>query len=204
MWYPKRVPIWLPGCFSQVQWYLNGQESSRLALTFDDGPHPESTPLLLDLLHRCGVKATMFLIGENAEKFSSLVSEIRNEGHQIGAHTMSHLDGWRSSRKTYVQEVKTSLQLLDTKLFRPPFGRIGPCQMHDLQSQATIVMWSLITGDFDRHIDQSAVQHLLHTKVKHRDIILGHDTPTAIAKTLPVLEEFIKCKQKEGYEFVIL
>ena len=120
MWYPKRSPKLVTALFSEAVWQLDATNKKEIALSFDDGPHPQSTPRLLDLLDRCEVKATMFLIGENALKYPHLYQLILDKGHSVGAHTMTHLDGWKSNKEDYLTAVCESLSLLSTRLIRTP------------------------------------------------------------------------------------
>jgi len=152
-------------------------------LTFDDGPHPGSTPLLLSLLRNYNVKATFFLVGSQAEKYPHLVNEIKQMGHVIGNHSYSHLRGTDTNTTTYINDVMKAHTIINSRYFRPPYGKITPSQFLALKKQFRIVFWTWDTLDYqiDTPIFPSNFPH----------IILMHDYPTAVKRLLIPLEKFI-------------
>lgn len=181
--------------------------TKRIALTFDDGPHPEYTPLILDILEEYGVKATFFVIGENADRYPDLVRREADEGHEIGNHTYTHPITSSPSEKEIIEEVgrteETILRITGSrpKLFRPP----GGCVFDGIGTKMkrmgyTTVLWSVDTVDWKRPGTDKIVSEVLGN-TKSGSIILCHDfvvnsqTPTALAQWLPKM-------LGEGYEFV--
>ncbi|MGZ5248438.1 MAG: polysaccharide deacetylase family protein, partial [Flavitalea sp.] len=129
-------------------------------LTFDDGPHPIATPFVLDALKAHNAKATFFCIGKNVEAFPELYRRILLEGHRVGNHTYHHLNGWKMSDQDYVADILKAKKVIDSNLFRPPYGRITNFQAKLLQRNFTakeelfrIIMWNVLSGDFDQSID---------------------------------------------------
>jgi peptidoglycan-N-acetylglucosamine deacetylase len=157
-----RAPFFLPWLYPQLTWRMPASEKA-LYLTLDDGPVPGPTEFALDVLKQFGVKATFFCIGENMQKHPAVLERILDEGHTIANHTFNHLNGWRASTGDYVENVRQCGLFISSKLvtdnpkpemlFRPPYGRITRAQIKAL-SHYKIVMWDVITYDYDSSITQ--------------------------------------------------
>ena len=184
-------------------------DENKIALTFDDGPHPVYTPQILDILKQYGVHATFFMIGENAQRYPELVLRIMREGHEIGNHTYLHENLQKNTPQTIRQQIldaeRTILELTDqrTKLLRPPGGLYDEqvCQTaHALDYE--VILWTIDTKDWS-HPTVDEIVEKVETNIKSGDIILCHDfigggstpTPDALRHILPDL-------LREGYEFV--
>jgi peptidoglycan/xylan/chitin deacetylase (PgdA/CDA1 family) len=182
-------------------------DKSSIALTFDDGPHPEYTPLLLDLLKKLKIKATFFVIGKNVEMYPEMVKRMVEEGHCIGLHSYAHTYNYGFlSTKSILADLKQNMELVEkasgkrTHLFRPPFGVTNPniakaVRQLDLKS----IGWSL--RSFDTAKPQAQVLAKLKTKVKAGDIILMHDH---LPSTCSTIETFVEEAQNNGLKFVNL
>jgi len=120
-----------------------------LYLSFDDGPIPEVTPDVLDVLKKYQVKATFFCVGENLEKNKDIIARIEKEGHEVGNHTYNHLKGWRTKDEDYFTNIDKFESLYPTKLFRPPYGKMKWSQIKRISKQYKIILWSVLTYDFD-------------------------------------------------------
>ena len=123
-----------------------------LYLTFDDGPIPEVTPWVLDTLESYNARATFFCVGHNVEKHPDLFQRLLNEGHSVGNHTFSHLNGWETENIAYFNNIRHCAHLVKSPLFRPPYGRITPSQRQYLLRHYQIVMWDVLSGDFDEDL----------------------------------------------------
>lgn len=179
--YFVRVPGWAQIVYPKAIWCQTDEKISSPLWTIDDGPHPDSTPRWLEWLDRIGAKAIFFFTGKHAEYYPEIVEQVRSSGHDIGGHGYDHLDGWRTGRVKYVNDVHRSMEILGATVFRPPYGRMTPGQYRELASRYEIMMWSLATWDFERkvsHID--IIGYLKH--VRNEDIIVCHDHVEAIDK----------------------
>ncbi len=186
---PRRV--WhVPGC------------GNRVFLTFDDGPTPETTPMVLDLLKTEGVKATFFCLGAAALQRPELLLRIRNEGHALGNHSWSHLNGWKTETAKYVSDVQRCAEVVSSPLFRPPYGSITFRQAKALAGMGyRIVMWSSLSGDYDpRKRPQECAQNVLKG-LKPGDIMVFHDSAKSRNNVMGALPEVIRGVRERGYQF---
>ena len=188
--------------------FAGGTEKPRVALTFDDGPHPRYTPQILDILKEFGVTATFFAVGSNAENYPHLIRRICEEGHELGNHTHNHFHVAKLSREALCRDIESAQDVLErlsgerVHLFRPPEG---VCT-EDLKSYCeergmTILLWSVDTRDW-AHTPVSEICENVKSNVKDGSIILMHDfigknspTPAALRRIIPMLQEL-------GYELV--
>lgn len=177
-------------------------------LTFDDGPIPEVTPWVLDVLDEYGVKATFFCIGDNARKYPELVQEIIKRGHQIGNHTHNHLNGWHTSLPDYlanIQEAESFLPKSNSKaLFRPPYGRIKRSQLKALKKHYEIIMWSVLTHDYNQALNVEECYNNSIKAVEPGAIIIFHDSIKAEKNLKAVLPNFIKTLLSFNYKLINL
>lgn len=154
-------------------WLTNGDR--MLHLTFDDGPHPATTPELLAILGRYDVHATFFCLGSQIEQYPDLYAEIINQGHNVGNHTFDHVDGWSTSLDAYIDNVERCHSVCDSHLFRPPYGRITKKQERSLLKLGyKIVMWSRMPGDWEDNVSLVTLKHRLDNR-QPDDIIVLHD-----------------------------
>lgn len=172
----------------------------RLCLTFDDGPHPVSTPQLLDILDSAKVKALFFCTGRAANKYPHLINDIRARGHIIGNHGYSHLNGWITSLKRYCDDVDKGSLFTSSELFRPPYGRIGFRQYIRLRKKYRIILWDLMAYDFDPDFSAERSLDILKSKIRCGSIIVLHDSQESNCRFY--LQEFLQFQLKEGYSFI--
>ncbi len=173
----------------------------KIYLTFDDGPHPQTTQQILDILQDFESKATFFCKGENVNTYYPLLEKILDRGHACGNHTYSHISGWSTKTKNYLADIEKCASLVESNLFRPPFGKMSIHQMFALPKQYRIVMWTLMSYDFHENIDAQLITNTFLRKTKKGAIWVFHDNPIAIDKikqTLPFLLEYFKNK---GFTF---
>lgn len=149
-------------------------------LTFDDGPHPMATPFVLDSLAKYNGKATFFCIGKNVIEYPHIYQRILEEGHSVGNHTHNHLKGWKTNTKTYIENTQQAAQFINSKLFRPPYGRIKRMQAKHLHEMGySIVMWSLLSGDFDVDLSPERCLENVVFHLKPGNIVVFHDSQKA-------------------------
>lgn len=193
--YPVRIPFFIPLLYPQIRWSMPDKQA--VYLSFDDGPHPELTPWVLGQLKAFGAKATFFVLGSNAEKYPDLVKSIREEGHAIGHHSWSHLNGWETEDEPYIEDVERAAAITGSPLFRPPYGKIKRSQLARLATKYTIVNWSLMPGDFDVSISPETCYERLSKNIRGGDIVCLHDSEKArkhLEYCLPRWLELIKRK----------
>ena len=150
MYLVKTPPI-VKTIFADFVWHID-TDIKEVYLTFDDGPIPGLTPWVLDVLAEYNSKATFFCVGENVKKNRSIFDRIIQEGHTIGNHTYNHLNGWNTENEVYIQNVAECDNYMETNLFRPPDGKMKPSQSSLIKSEKTVVMWDVLSGDFDLSI----------------------------------------------------
>jgi peptidoglycan/xylan/chitin deacetylase (PgdA/CDA1 family) len=167
--------------------------AQEVFLTFDDGPHPVVTPWVLAQLKLYDVKATFFCIGDNVLKHPETYRQILNEGHAVGNHTFHHLNGWETSNDVYWQNIRKASAVIDSGLFRPPYGRITNKQAKGVaaamnRTDAKIIMWDVLSADFDQHYTKEQCLKNVLSNYRPGSIIVFHDSEKAFGNlefTLP-------------------
>jgi len=176
-------------------------EKNKVFLTFDDGPDPKVTPWVLDVLNRYKAKATFFCLGKNIEKYPDLFQRIRDEGHAVGNHSYSHLDGWRTKNKGYFEDIECADKLIQSNLFRPPYGRIKLSQIRVLKEKYKIVMWDVMSGDFKSNATPEKCLRNIEKYSRSGSIIVLHDTGRAQGHLTSVLPCIIDRFTRKGFTF---
>ena len=190
--------------YPRYQWDVPTKEKI-IYLSFDDGPEPSVTPFVLDMLKRYHAKASFFCIGKNVKEHPALYRRIIDEGHATGNHTHQHLNGWKTSDPVYLDDVRQAAELIHSGLFRPPYGRIKLSQAKKIRAEfgkdAKIVMWSLLSGDFDTALKPEDCWNMTKDAVRPGSIVVFHDSEKAyprLSYTLPRLLEYFSL---QGYQF---
>jgi len=173
-------------------------------LTFDDGPVPEVTPLVLDILDKYKVKATFFCVGENVKKHPEVYADILHREHKTGNHTYNHLKGFSVSSQEYTENVQEASEYIDSRLFRPPYGRITYRQRKLLRPLYEIIMWDMITHDYNPKISVETIFRNVKRYSRNGSIIVFHDSIKAKENVLTVLPLAIEYLKTEGYSFGVL
>jgi peptidoglycan/xylan/chitin deacetylase (PgdA/CDA1 family) len=183
---------WLyPDAFFRIK-----TDEKLLFLSFDDGPDPYSTPGLLEVLKKFGIKALFFCDGRAAEKYPELVMKIISEGHVIGNHGNKHMNGWVTPTDKYVDDVRKASAFTSSRLFRPPYGRITLRQYRKLKIDYKIFFWDLMPYDFDISFGVSNSLRVLRKNIRRGSVIVFHDNSQSMAPD--ILPEFIDyCHSKE-------
>lgn len=170
-------------------------------LTFDDGPIPEITPWVLNLLDYYNIKATFFCVGENVYKHNDIYKEILNRGHKTGNHTYHHLKGFAETKNNYIEDVKKAAKLIDSSLFRPPHGIIKLSQHKILKKTFKVVMWDVVTRDYSKLLSPQKVFQNVRKYTRNGSIIVFHDSKKAEINMKYALPKSIEWLLDEGYEF---
>jgi len=228
MAYLKKISALGKFLYPSLLWNLP-KTGNMLYLTFDDGPIPEVTPWVLALLKEYHAKATFFCIGENIVKNPEVFDQILSEGHNVGNHSFNHLNGWKTPISTYIENVEKAEKIIfekresrdrnqdfrtenikkrketknkNIKLFRPPYGKVTPKQIKTLQSQGfKIVMWEVISGDFDLNISPEDCLNNVIKNSKPGSIVVFHDSIKASANLKEVLPKVLEYFHQKGFEF---
>lgn len=169
-------------------------------LTFDDGPTPEVTPWVLALLDKYQFKATFFCIGKNAQHYPEIVEEIIKHKHAIGNHGYEHINGWKTKNKIYIDNAEQGAKILNTKLYRPPFGKISPLQWLILQKKYKIIFWHYLSKDYLPIEKQINFIEKLKKHTRNNRIIVFHDSNKAIPTLKKYLEEYFIWLQKQNFK----
>ncbi len=176
----------------------------KVYLTFDDGPIPEVTPRLLDLLDSYGIKATFFMVGDNVRKYPELFADVKRRGHRVGNHTMHHLQGLRESKDAYLADVADADRYIGSDLFRPPHGWMKRSQGKELSAKYRIVMYDLVTRDYSKHLDAGDVFDNVRKYARPGSIIVFHDSLKSLPRLFEALPKSIEWLMEQGYKFDVL
>lgn len=195
--------IFRPFFGKNIHWRIK-TSSKVIYLTFDDGPVPKVTPQVLDILDQYGWKATFFCVGENVSKYPELYAEILKRGHRTANHTFNHLKGFGIATEDYIANIEKASELIDSNLFRPPHGQITPRQIRALRNKYQIVMWDVITHDYNKKLAPERVFQNVKKFLRAGSVVVFHDSVKAkknVLEALPMAIEFWKSK---GYDFRLL
>jgi peptidoglycan/xylan/chitin deacetylase (PgdA/CDA1 family) len=201
--YLVKTPFWLRVLYPSLTWRIRGA-GKTIYLTFDDGPHPTATPFVLEQLRKYNAKASFFCIGKNVSEHPGIYQNILDDGHAVGNHTHNHLNGWKTKDDIYLKDIEEAATLINSNLFRPPYGRIKRSQHKRLQSEdfrLKTVMWSVLSGDFDTNLSPEACLGYVLYHTKPGSIIVFHDSAKAWDRMQYALPKVLEHFTNEGYTF---
>ena len=198
-----KSPSILKKLFPDLIWEIKTTKK-EIYLTFDDGPHPKITSQVLNILDEFNVKATFFCVGENVEKYSDTFKQIINDGHRVGNHSYNHLNGWRTSKANYYSNIEKADNLIKSTLFRPPYGRISLSQIKPLSKKYSIIMWTILTYDYNKEVSKEQCLSNSIKNTKSGSIVVFHDSSKSKDNLLYALPLFIKHFLDKGYTFSLL
>lgn len=198
---PKIMRTLTPGGIFRME-HPAGEK--KVYLTFDDGPIPEVTPRLLDLLDKYSIKGSFFMVGDNVRKYPELYAEVLKRGHRVGNHTMHHLQGLHTWSPNYLRDVLEASRLIDSNLFRPPHGWLKIRQALALRKKYRIVMYDLVTRDYSRHLTAEDVFQNVVRYARPGAIIVFHDSLKSLPRLFDALPRSIEWLQEQGYEFGVI
>lgn len=186
--------------YSSFIWDLPNNEN-KIYLTFDDGPTPEITNHVLNILKEYKIKATFFCVGNNVKRYPELFNKIKAEGHSFGNHTYNHSNGWKNDDSTYIKDVEKCEKAFESKLFRPPYGKIKKSQAKMITQDHKIIMWDVLSGDFDIKTPPEKCLENVIENVKSGSIVVFHDSVKAFANLQYTLPKAIEYLLKKGFVF---
>ena len=202
MFYTPYIPAWFIKLNTSLVWSIPTKEK-ELYLTFDDGPHETATPFVLDQLKQYNAKGTFFCLGKNVQSYPNIYERILCEGHTVGNHTFNHLNGWKTKNKLYVKDITAAATYIDSKLFRPPYGKISPFVARMLRKKLDykIIMWHVLSCDFDENITPQKCIEIVLLYSKPGSIIVFHDSTKAWPRMYYALPKILEGFSNEGYIF---
>ena len=186
--------------YPSLVWKKN-TEQKKIWITFDDGPDEKVTPFLVNLLGKFNIKATFFIIGNQAKKHPELVKLIINNGHKIGNHSFSHLSGYSTKNNKYLQDVEQAKKHIDSDIFRPPYGKITPSQIKSLKKDFKIIMWDIMSWDFKENISSNKIFRNVMGNVESGSIILFHNNLKSYKNLKKSLELILEKLKEQEYQF---
>jgi peptidoglycan/xylan/chitin deacetylase (PgdA/CDA1 family) len=189
--------------YPRLIWDIPNDEN-KIFLTFDDGPVPEITNWVLDVLKQYKIKSTFFLLGCNAVKHPDIYTRIINEEHAVGNHSYHHLSGWDSDDEAYFNNIKKANEFLNVILFRPPYGRIKKSQIAALVDDYKIIMWDVLSGDFDPKTTPEKCYNNVVKNTKSGSVIVFHDNLKAEENLKYALPRTIEYLLEQGFVFDVL
>ncbi|MDE6715873.1 MAG: polysaccharide deacetylase family protein [Muribaculaceae bacterium] len=199
MWI-EQPPVLYRMLFPEGIWRIvNRKRPKTVYLTFDDGPIPEVTPWVLDLLDRYGIKATFFCVGENVARYPELFAEIRKRGHSVGNHTYNHMQGIKCSAYNYVKNVLKADSLINSSLYRPPHGQMNLKQSRMLKKRFNIIMYDLVTRDYSKKLNGEQVLNNVKKYTRSGSIIVFHDSLKSERNLRYALPKAIEWLKDNGY-----
>lgn len=196
----EQTPDFIRKLIPGAVWRLP-QKEKTVYLTFDDGPIPEVTPWVLDLLRKYNIKATFFCVGDNVRKHPEVFKMLVSAGHSVGNHTFNHLQGFKVKSDKYVENVELADAYIRSNLFRPPHGHLRIRQGTRLSKKFRFVMWDVITRDYNRKLSGEYVLNVVKRYVRNGSIIVFHDSIKAEKNMKYSLPRAIEFLLSEGYKF---
>lgn len=199
----EQPPVPYRMLFPESMWRIPMKEKS-VFLTFDDGPIPEVTPWVLDLLDQYEIKATFFMVGDNVRKHPETFQEVIKRGHSVGNHTMHHLQGAKVRTRRYIKDIAEAHMLIKSPLFRPPHGFIRWKQAAAIKANMRIIMYDLVTRDYSKKLSGDEVLENVKRYTRNGSIIVFHDSLKAKKNLRYALPKAIEWLKQNGYKFLPL
>ena len=197
--------------YPSLLWHMPKTAQKTLYLTFDDGPHPLITPLVLEILKRYDAKATFFCIGNNVRQFPTTFELIKKEGHSVGCHTFNHEDGFKTKTDDYVKSFLAANELIHSNLFRPPHGKIRRSEIVRMRRATSglthnakplqIVAWTVIAYDWDHALSPEDVYQNVIRNAGDGAIVAFHDSVKAYNNMISALPRVLEYYSNKGYTF---
>jgi peptidoglycan-N-acetylglucosamine deacetylase len=203
MFYFVKTPKWVRKLYGIGIWEMP-EQPRVIYLTFDDGPHPDITPFVLDELKKYGAKASFFCVGSNVLKYPDVYKRILDEGHTVGNHSFNHLDGWKTDSAAYLADIKKAVSCIDSNLFRPPYGRISRAQHKNILAALPsfeIIMWTVLSGDFDVKVSPKQCCKNVIENSKSGSVVVFHDSEKAKDRMCHSLPLVLKHFSENGFLF---
>jgi len=206
---PAKTPALVKQYYENYIWEI-AESDNGIYLTFDDGPIPDVSTWILDLLDSYGIKATFFCVGDNVKKHPNTFEHLVKSGHGVGNHTFNHLNGWNTKTRKYLENIKKTTDIfknhgIKTKLFRPPYGKLRPQQSKAIKALGyDIIFWSVLSKDYSLKLSSQQVFNNIIQHAKAGSIIVCHDNIKAFKHLKAILPHAIETLLQKGFEFKTL
>lgn len=201
--YLIKTPRFIQALWPAYVWRVPTRERV-LHLTFDDGPIPEITPWVVEMLAQYDARATFFCVGENVYRYPEIFQQLLDAGHSVGNHTYNHLNSWKTPDREYVKNVSQAANFVKSPLFRPPYGKLNRRHRMFLGQQYSIVMWDVLSGDFDLQISGEQCWENVRDNARPGSIIVFHDSLKAEPRLRYALPKVLEYYAALGYRFEAL
>lgn len=198
-----KIPKAIQGLLPDVVWNIP-TEDKVLYFTFDDGPTQSVTDEVLSILEEYKAKATFFCIGNQVEKNLEIYKRLLSSGHKVGNHTFNHLKGWKTDNESYYLDIEKTSKLVESNLFRPPYGKMKRSQYKELKKKFKIVLWDVIPEDYLKSMTIPKLVDNVIKNVKPGSIIVLHDSQKCAKVMLGALPIILEKLTKDGYQFKAL
>jgi len=202
MYLPK-TPNIAKNVFPKLLWSKKTAQK-EIFLTFDDGPTPQVTEWVLQELKRFNAKATFFCLGKNVVLYPDVFEQIQLDGHSVGNHTYHHLNAWKTPINQYLQDIESCEKVFHSDLFRPPYGKIKPGIRRKILENYNIVMWDVMSYDFDEKLSGEVCFENVKNHSKSGSIIVFHDSLKAEERMKIALTKTLEHFSENGFEFKAL
>ena len=198
--YHHKTPSWIAEIFPKRIWHMD-RTKKQLYLTFDDGPHPKITPFILEILESYSAKVTFFQLGSKVHQYPELHRRCLEQGHSVGNHGYDHLDAWRTLPATFIKNVQKGKEITHSNLYRPAYGRMPFLLKSRIMENNAIVMWDVISGDFDKKMNAGKCREAIYKYAQNGSIIVFHENHESGNKVLSFLPEILDNYSVKGFEF---
>ena len=200
--FKKIVERGLKAMIPDSTWKID--DPNGVYLTFDDGPTPGATEWILTILAKYDAKATFFVLGKNAELYPDLYQKILDAGHKVGNHTYSHQKGWFMPFERYLEDIDCADDIVKSDLFRPPYARVTPAQMRAVAKRYKIVMWSIVSHDYNRRLSPQRVMRNVLDHIEPGSIVVFHDSDKAFRNMSYALIQTLEFTKQKGWKCKVL
>ncbi len=198
-----KSPKILQCLFADFIWKIDTDEKV-IYLTFDDGPHPVITPWIINLMNQYDAKGTFFLIGDAVSRNPDLYQLYKTNGHLVGNHTYRHIKGWQSRKKNYLKEITQCAEVVESSLFRPPYGQINLQGIREIKKQYKVVMWDVLSWDFDNETSSEICLSNVINYSKEGSIVVFHENEKSMKNIMYALPKVLEHFTKLGYQFKVI
>jgi peptidoglycan/xylan/chitin deacetylase (PgdA/CDA1 family) len=199
----EQPPFFYRILFPGAYWRFN-TDKKVVYLTFDDGPIPEITPWVLDVLDKYRIKATFFCVGDNVRKHPAVYQMLIDRGHAVGNHTFHHLQGLKTRTKNYQKDVEAAARLIKSNLFRPPHGHLRTRQFFKMRENYRVILWDVVTRDYSKYLTSDQVFENVKKYTRNGSIIVFHDSLKAGDRMKEALPRSIEWLLEQGYSFELI